>query len=271
MPLLQYAGCRECLSYPSFIMPFLSFLPRENLVVKSAAQAIVLIAVVQTLVQRGSPPGFVLLFAASLFSILLWLLPTDNPWRANRYMLIQVTIASLALFQEFIFVYLFFVLSAQAMLLYSARSGLVWNGVLLTLALLANFLFHFEGELAPGPRGLMVAVGFILACILSAGIATVRRDREKIHHLMSQLAEANTLLQESRKQAEKLAAEQERNRITRELNYSLGHKMTVAIVQLEGAVLLLDKDPGRVAASLNTVHDQLKKGLNDLRRIAKQV
>ena len=47
--------------------------------------------------------------------------------------------------------------------------------------------------------------------------------------------------------------------------------MTVAIVQLEGAVLLLDKDPGRVADSLNTVHDQLKKGLNDLRRIAKQV
>ena len=252
-------------------MPFLSFLHKENLAVKSAAQAIVLIAVVQTFVQRGSPPGFVLLFAASLFSILLWLLPTDNPWRANRYMLIQVTIASLALFQEFIFVYLFLVLSAQAMLLYSTRSGLVWNGVLLTLALLANFLFHFEGELAPGPRGLMVAVGFILACILSAGIATVRRDREKIHHLMSQLAEANTLLQESRKQAEKLAAEQERNRITRELNYSLGHKMTVAIVQLEGAVLLLDKDPGRVAASLNTVHDQLKKGLNDLRRIAKQV
>ena len=140
------------------------------------------------------------------------------------------------------------------MLLYSARAGLVWNGVFLTLALLANFLFHFEGELAPGPRGLMVAVGFILACILSAGIATVRRDREKIHHLMSQLAEANTLLQESRKQAENLAAEQERKRITRELNYSLGHKMTVAIVQLEGAVLLLDKDPGRVAASLNTVH-----------------
>lgn len=252
-------------------MHFLSFLHRENFVVKLAAQAIVLIAVVQTLVQRGSPPGLIPLFAASIFSILLWLLPADNLRRANRYVLIQGMIATLALLQDFIFVYLFFVLSAQAMLLYSARPGLIWNGVFLTLALLGNFLFHFEGELASGPRALMVAVGFILACILSAGIATVRRDREKIRHLMSQLAEANTLLQESRKQAENLAAAQERNRLARELNHNLGHKMTVAIVQLEGAVLLLEKDPGRVAASLNTVHDQLKKGLNELRRIAKRV
>lgn len=252
-------------------MPFLSFLHRENFVVKFAAQAIVLIAVVQTLVQRGSPPGPIPLFAASIFSILLWLLPVDNSRRANRYMLIQGMIASLALLQDFIFVYLLFVLSVQAMLLYRARPGLVWNGVFLTLALLANFLFHLEGELAPGPRALMVAVGFILACILSAGIATVRRDRERIRHLMSQLAEANTLLQESRKQAENLAAAQERNRLARELNHNLGHMMTVAIVQLEGAVLLLERDPGRVAASLNTVHDELKKGLNELRRIAKQV
>jgi len=252
-------------------MPFLSFLHRENLVVKLAAQAIILLAVVQTLVQRGSPPGLIPLFAASIFSILLWLLPADNLRRANRYMLIQGMIATLALLQDFIFVYLFFVLSAQAMLLHSARPGLIWNGVFLTLALLANFLFHLEGELASGPRALMVTVGFILACILSAGIATVRRDREEIRQLMSQLAEANTLLQESREQAENLAAAQERNRLARELNHNLGHKMTVAIVQLEGAVLLLDKDPGRVAARLNTVHDQLKKGLNELRRIAKQV
>lgn len=252
-------------------MPLKSFMQSENFTVKAAAQAIVLIAVIQTFVQRGSLPGPVLLFAASLFSLLVWLLPMDTAWRANRYMFVQGIIAFLACLQEFLFVYLFFVLSMQSMLLFSTRPGIVWNGVCLTLALLVNFLFHLDGDLAPGPRGLAVVVAFILAGILSAGIARVRRDRDEIRLLVAQLAETNTLLHESQKKAENLAAVEERNRLARELNNSLGHKLTVAIVQLEGAVLQLEKEPGRVAASLNVVHDQLKKGLSELRRIAKQV
>ncbi|MXZ23072.1 MAG: histidine kinase [Caldilineaceae bacterium SB0665_bin_25] len=252
-------------------MPFRSFLLRENFAFNIAAQAIVLIAVIQIFVQRGSLPEPILLFAASLFSIFVWLLPVDNVRRANRYMLIQGVIASLASIQEFLFVYLFFVLSMQAMLHYNIRPGLLWNGLLLTLALLANFLFHSEGDLTPGPRALMVTVAFILACVLSAGFARVRRDRDEIHRLMTQLAETNALLHESKREAKNLAAVQERNRLARDLNHSLGHKLTVAIVQLEGAVLQLDKDPGRVAASLKIVNDQLKQGLTELRHIAKQV
>lgn len=44
-----------------------------------------------------------------------------------------------------------------------------------------------------------------------------------------------------------------------------------AIVQVEGAALLLDKEPGRVAANLKTVHEQLTAGLNELCRITKQI
>ena len=252
-------------------MPFTSFFPRENFVFKITAQAIVLLAVVQTFVQRDSPPGPMLLFAALLFSLLVWWLPVDTAWRANRYMIMQGVIAFLASLHEFIFVYLFFVLSMQAMLLHNVRPGLVWNGIFVTLALLVNFLFHLEGDLAPGPRGLAIILAFILAGILSAGIARTRRDRDEIHLLAAQLAETNTLLQESQEKAEDLAAAQERNRLARELNSSLGHRLTVAIVQLEGAVLQLEKDPGRVAVSLNVVHNQLKEGLTELRRIAKRV
>ena len=252
-------------------MPFRSFLLRENLAFNAAAQAIVLIAVVQVFVQRGSPPGPVLLIAASIFSILLWLLPVDTALGAHRYMLIQGMIASLAYMQEFLFVYLFFVLSMQAMLFYNTRPGLLWNGLFLTLAQLANFFFHLEGEMAPGPRGLMVTAAFILACVLSAGFARVRRDRDEIHRLMKQLEESHDLLQESKEKAKDFAAMQEHNRLARELNHSLGHKLTVAIVQLEGAVVQLDVDQRRVAVRLNTVLDQLKKGLTELRHIAKQV
>ena len=252
-------------------MPFKSFFQRENLVFKLAAQAIVLVAVVQILVQRGSLPGPMLLFAALLFSVFVWLLPVDSAWRVNRYMIMQGVIAFLASLHEFLFVYLFFGLSMQAMLLHNVRPALVWNGLFLTLALLVNFLFHLEGDLAPGPRGLAVILGFILAGVLSAGIARARRDRDEIRLLMAQLSETHTLLQESARQAEVLAATEEHNRLARELNSSLGHRLTVAIVQLEGAVLQLEKDPGRVAVSLNVVHDQLKKGLTELRRVARQI
>ena len=252
-------------------MPFKSFFQRENFAFKLVGQAIVLVAVVQILVQRGSPPGPMLLFAAFLFSVFIWLLPVDSAWRANRYMIMQGVLAFLASLHEFLFIYLFFVLSMQAMLLHNIRPGLVWNGIFLTLTLLVNFLFHREGDLAPGPRGVAVILGFILAGMLSAGVARVRRDRDEIRLLMAQLAETNTLLQESNRKIENLAAAEERNRLARELNSSLGHRLTVAIVQLEGAVLQLEKDPGRVAVSLNDFHDQLKKGLTELRRIAKRV
>ena len=252
-------------------MPFTSFFQRENFVFKLVAQAIVLIAVVQTFVQRDSPPGPILLFAALLFSVLVWWMPVDSDWRANRYMIVQGVIAFLASLHEFIFVYLFFVLSMQAMLLHNIRPALVWNGIFLALALLVNFLFQLEGDLAPGPRGLAIILAFILAGNLSAGIARTRRDRDEIRLLAAQLAETNTLLQESQKKAEDLAAAEERNRLARELNSSLGHRLTVAIVQLEGAVLQLEKDPGRVAVSLNVVHNQLEKGLAELRRIVKRV
>ncbi|MDE0143397.1 MAG: hypothetical protein F4047_06425 [Caldilineaceae bacterium SB0670_bin_27] len=252
-------------------MPFRSFPLRENFAFHAAAQAIVLIAVVQVFVQRGSPPGPVLVIAASIFSIVLWLLPVDTALGAHRYMLIQGVIASLAYMQEFLFVYLFFVLSMQAMLLYNTRPGLLWNGLFLTLAQLANFFFHLEGELAPGPRALMVTVAFILACVLSAGYARVRRDRDEIQRLMKQLAETSALLQESKENAKDFAAVQERNSLARELNHSLGHKLTVAIVQLESAVLQLDKDQGSVVVRLKTVLEQLRRGLTELRHIAKQV
>lgn len=159
----------------------------------------------------------------------------------------------------------------QAMLFYNIRPGLLWNGLFLTLAQLANFFFHLEGEMAPGPRGLMVTVAFILACVLSSGFARVRRDRDEIQRLMKQLEESHDLLQESNEKAKDFAAMQEHNRLARELNHSLGHKLTVAIVQLEGAVVQLDVDQRRVAVRLKTVLDQLKKGLTELRHVAKQV
>ena len=246
-------------------------LQRENITITLSAQAIVCIAVAHIYFQRGSLPGPLLLLAPLLFSLLLWRLPTDSAWRASRYMIVQSLIAFLSLTQEFLFVYLFFVLSMQAMLFYKTRTGLIWNGVLFLLTLLGNFYLHPAGALAPVPRGMIVLGAFILVGILSGGLARVRRDQDRINALMTQLSEAYSRLQETTGQAEALAATEERNRLARELNDSLGHKLTVAIVQLESATLRLKTEQGQVAASLKIVHEQLTAGLDELRQTAGQI
>ena len=246
-------------------------LQRENIIITLAAQAIVCIAVAHIYFQRGSLPGPALLLAPLLFSVFLWRLPTDSAWRASRYMILQSLIAFLSLTQEFLFVYLSFVLSMQAMLFFKTRTGLIWNGVLLLLTLLGNFYFHPAGAMAPVPRALTVIVAFILTGILSGGLARVRRTRDEISALLTQLSEVHTRLQERTRQVEALAAAEERNRLARELNDSLGHRLTVAIVQLESATLRLETEPGQVAATLKIVHEQLTAGLDELRQIAGQI
>jgi signal transduction histidine kinase len=67
-------------------------------------------------------------------------------------------------------------------------------------------------------------------------------------------------------QAQQLAVAEERNRMARELHDSLGHRLTVAVVQLEGAQRLIPTDPERAARMVGAMRDQMKAGLGDLRR-----
>ena len=194
-----------------------------------------------TVIQRGSLPGPFFLVAPLLFSFLLWRMPADNAWRAHRYLILQGVIAFLSLTQEFPFVYLFFVLTGEAMLLFKIRTGLIWNSLYLILALFGNFYFHPQGALDPASRASLVIAGVILSSFMSSGIARARRDRNEIDGLLARLSETHTRLQEHTQQAELLAASEERNRLARELNHTLGHMMTVAIVQVESASLLLEK------------------------------
>ncbi|HAJ35032.1 MAG TPA: sensor histidine kinase, partial [Chloroflexi bacterium] len=65
---------------------------------------------------------------------------------------------------------------------------------------------------------------------------------------------------------EALAVAEERNRLAREVHDTLGHRLTVAAVQLEGAQRLIPRDPARAAEIVGTVHAQVMEGLSELRR-----
>jgi signal transduction histidine kinase len=72
-------------------------------------------------------------------------------------------------------------------------------------------------------------------------------------------------LQAAQRQLQDLAVAEERNRLARELHDSLGHRLTVAVVQLEGAQRLIPTDPGRAARMTGAMRAQLKEALADLR------
>lgn len=68
------------------------------------------------------------------------------------------------------------------------------------------------------------------------------------------------------KVVERMATHEERNRLAREMHDSLGHQLTVAAVQLEGAQRLIPKDPDRAAHIVETARAQVRDSLDDLRR-----
>ena len=63
-------------------------------------------------------------------------------------------------------------------------------------------------------------------------------------HSEGLLAELHAAQQEARD----LAVVEERNRLAREVHDSVGHQLTVAVVQLEGAQRLIPTEPERAAA-----------------------
>ncbi|RME47567.1 MAG: sensor histidine kinase [Caldilineae bacterium] len=91
--------------------------------------------------------------------------------------------------------------------------------------------------------------------------------RHESQQLLAALQEAHRQLQEYAVQVEELAVAQERNRLAREMHDTLGHRLTVSVVQLEGAERLIPDDPARATQMVKTVREQVRAALGELRRI----
>ncbi|MEP7054885.1 MAG: sensor histidine kinase [Actinomycetota bacterium] len=72
-------------------------------------------------------------------------------------------------------------------------------------------------------------------------------------------------LYQARAEIERLAAEQERMRIARDLHDLLGHALTTVVVKAELAARLATIDPQRAAAEMSEVADLARQGLDDVR------
>ncbi|MBN1306102.1 MAG: sensor histidine kinase [Anaerolineales bacterium] len=159
---------------------------------------------------------------------------------------------------------MFFVLSSLVMLFFSQRVGFIWIGVF-TLVTVVIFMVwgDFPSSLL---ESLPFAAGYWFFGAFAHSLAIADEARCESQELYRELQIAHRQLQEYAARVEELAVSEERNRMAREMHDTLGHRLTVAAVQLEGAQRLIPDNPGRAAEMIETVREQVRDALGELRR-----
>jgi signal transduction histidine kinase len=175
------------------------------------------------------------------------------------YFAIQTGLTSALLLIEarsFVFNVLFFILSAEAMVTLPARRGLMWIGLFCLISALAIIS-------QVGPIGLLYALPNFGGYAFFGAFGNVLRETEDARRRNEKLLHE---LRAAQQQLQELAVVDERNRLAREMHDTLGHRLTVAVVQLEGAQRLIPTDPERAARMIGAMREQMKEALADLRR-----
>jgi signal transduction histidine kinase len=166
--------------------------------------------------------------------------------------------------EAYTFAILFYILSVVAMLENTFRVAALW--VLLFILITGGYYVSVLGWAAGLSLLLPFAGGYFFFGVFANALNQANQARRQSELLLSELRQANQRLADYASQVEVLAAAEERNRLAREVHDTIGHRLTVASVQLEGARRLMDSDPGRVAGMIETVHEQVRQALMELRR-----
>lgn len=182
--------------------------------------------------------------------------------------LVLITLSTTSLFllgvSPGLFLVIFFIIAAQAMIILPSPWGVVWIGV---LAVISSLTFIAGQGIQEGL--LLVFVyggGYLFFGIFGKSLMDARLEREKSEQLYQELQIAHDQLRDYVQRVEELAATKERNRLAREMHDSLGHRLTVAAVQLEGAQRLIPQNPEKSAEMVGTVRGQVREALDELRQ-----
>jgi signal transduction histidine kinase len=158
----------------------------------------------------------------------------------------------------------FYILSVEAMLYFPVRTGLVWlAGYGLAALIFEIGLYGFSESLSSLAT---FAGGLILFGLVSAALRSARQAQLRSEKLLVELRAANRQLQEYADQVETLSVHAERNRLAREMHDTIGHRLTVAAVQLEAARKLVLSDVEQAAGLLVTTQQQVREALTELRQ-----
>lgn len=155
-----------------------------------------------------------------------------------------------------VFNLLFYVLGIQAVVILPSRAAITWiTGFFLLDSLVVLWTRGIGGIIAV----LFYAAAFTLTAVFGYALRQAEIARRRNQELLEEL-------KATQRQLRDLAVMEERTRMAREMHDSLGHRLTVSIVQLEGAQRLIPIDPERAARMIGTMRDEMKEALRELRR-----
>lgn len=177
------------------------------------------------------------------------------------------TLALIALDVNFTaLIILYFIFSARALLIFPDRVGYLWIlifGVITTITITVITWPTWQ-------FGLLNGLGSTCGYFFMGSAANAQRRAElantESRRLLGELQGAHRQLQAYADRVEELAVAEERNRLSREMHDTLGHRLTVAAVQLEGAQKLVSRDPAKAETMIATVREQVVEGLTELRQ-----
>ena len=195
-----------------------------------------------------------------------WARKANSISRSVVYVATQIGIGGTLLFLATSPVIMFAMLPVvgQAVVLLPRRLMFAACGTM--LAVLVVPLSIFSGWRPASVLGAFFLVGILFVVVITELAVKEQRAKREVERLVSELKDANDQLRQYADQVEELATLKERNRLAREIHDSLGHYLTVVIVQIEAAMAVFEKDREGSLDVLRKAQGLAQQGLADVRR-----
>ena len=155
-------------------------------------------------------------------------------------------------------------LVGQAVVLLPRRLMFATCGTMLLC--LAVPMAIFSGWGPASVLGVFFLAGIVFVVVITELAVKEQRGRREIERLLAELKDANDRLRQYADRVEELATLKERNRLAREIHDSLGHYLTVVIVQIEAVMAVFEKDREQSLDLLRKAQGLAQKGLGEVRR-----
>lgn len=151
----------------------------------------------------------------------------------------------------------------QAVVLLPRRLMFAMSGTMLLC--LAVPMAIFSGWRAASVLTVFFLAGIVFVVVITELAVKEQRGKREIERLVAELKDANDRLRQYADQVEELATLKERNRLAREIHDSLGHYLTIVIVQIEAAMAVFEKDREHSLDVLRKAQGLAQRGLGEVR------
>ena len=185
--------------------------------------------------------------------------------RAIIYLALQIGIGAtlLSLARSPVIMFAMLPLAGQAVVLMSRHVMFAACAVMWLLLVVPMTIFI--GWRPALVLGVFFLAGIVFVIVITELAVKEQRANREVKRLVTELQSANDKLRQYADQVEELATLKERNRLAREIHDSLGHYLTVVIVQIEAAMALIEKDRERSLDGLRKAQGLAQKGLAEVR------